>query len=164
MRRSGGGCGPPGVGWACGGTAWGTAAAASPCVQGRLASSRGCLRSKRGAWNPTACAGFQEAELAFSELGVLSSASQSRTETRTPSATFLTPGSANFLCFSMILMTFVALKLNYTLNDLHLLKRIRLHEVRTFLENLQHKVTTVICFVVFQVDLFPGVTLTCQRE
>lgn len=157
-------CGPGQGGLAVWGAACGMAAGGSPCVQGRLASSGGCLWNKRGAWDPTDCTGFQEAELAFSELGILSSAPQSQTETGTLSATCLTPGSTNFLCFSMILMTLIALKFNYTLNDLHLLKRIQLHEVRTFLENLEHKVTIIIYFVVFKVDLFPGVTLTCQRE
>lgn len=157
-------CGPGQGGLAVWGAAWGMAAGGSPCVQGRLASSGGCLWNKRGAWDPTDRTGFQEAELAFSELGILSSAPQSQTETGTLSATCLTPGSTNFLCFSMILMTLIALKFNYTLNDLHLLKRIQLHEVRTFLENLEHKVTIIIYFVVFKVDLFPGVTLTCQRE
>lgn len=40
----------------------------------------------------------------------------------------------------------------YTLNDLPLLKRIQLYEVRAVLENLEHKVTIITYFMVFKVD------------
>ena len=52
----------------------------------------------------------------------------------------------------MILMTFIVPKCSSTLSDLCLLKRIQLHKVRAFLENLEHKVTIITHFVVYKVD------------
>lgn len=64
----------------------------------------------------------------------------------------LTLCQTSFLHFSMILMTFIVPKCSSTLSDLRLLKRIQLHKVRAFLENLEHKVTIITHFVVYKVD------------
>lgn len=90
-------------------------------------------------------------KLIFSELGFLSSVLHPKQKQEHLSGC-LTLCQTNFLCSSMILMTYIVLKFSYTLNDFPLLKRIHLYEGRAFLENVEHNVIVIVHFMVFKVD------------